>query len=527
MNLSNRNIDSAVENIRAFFEKSGVQKTDITKICLVVEESLLRYQNHFGAAHEFSVYKKKWFSAPKIVIRVKGEPFYPLQNEQDDDDTILSNEVMRKLLHYDEAKTIYRYENGFNELISFSTKERLPLKIPGGSTTVAIFAAIIFSFIFGFLPQEIQKILLEEVVSPSLSTLMNLIVTVTVIMIFFSIVSSICAIEDSTMLSNIGLAVLSRFFFLDLCIIAFTMAISQIFFPVATISGENSLDLEKIVNLLLSIIPTNIFDAFLKGNVLQVTIMAFVTGMSITNIGDRMTGIKKLVIELNILVFKITETVLGVIPLTIFLCVLKTLSENEFSQILTVWKPIAAGCISFAAFSLIMLIYLSLRGKTEIRGFLKKISPPFVIALATGSTVASLPQNFEACKQSLNVEEKFCNFWIPLALAVFSPSILIKIVVSAFYVAEISGNTISIMEMLIITFLAIQLGIASPKVAGGVAVSFSILLSQLGLPPENIGSLMIVNVIIGNLFAALNILIHDCELMTISHKMGFIKSDSA
>lgn len=125
------------------------------------------------------------------------------------------------------------------------------------------------------------------------------------------------------------------------------------------------------------------------------------------------------------------------------------------------------------------------------------------------------------------MEEKFCNFWIPLALAVFSPSILIKIVVSAFYVAEISGNTISIMEMLIITFLAIQLGIASPKVAGGVAVSFSILLSQLGLPPENIGSLMIINVIIGNLFAALNILIHDCELMTISHKMGFIKSDSA
>lgn len=56
MELTNQNIGAAVEDIRAFFEKSGVAKKDITKICLVVEESLLRYQEHFGTAHEFKIY---------------------------------------------------------------------------------------------------------------------------------------------------------------------------------------------------------------------------------------------------------------------------------------------------------------------------------------------------------------------------------------------------------------------------------------------------------------------------------------
>ena len=111
-------------------------------------------------------------------------------------------------MNLNEAKTIYRCENGCNKLISYSSKERKPLKIPGGSMTIAIIAAIIFSFILGCFPQEIQSIFAEKIIAPTLSTLMSLIITVTVFMIFFSIVAGICAIEDVTMLKNIGATVM-------------------------------------------------------------------------------------------------------------------------------------------------------------------------------------------------------------------------------------------------------------------------------------------------------------------------------
>lgn len=186
MELSNKNIGAVIDDIRAFFENSKVPRKDVIKICLVVEESLLRYQEKFGSAHEFNIYKKKWFSAPKIIICVKGEPFSPLKNDSNDD-TLFSNEAMQRLLNLNEAKTIYRYENGCNELISYSTKEQKPLKIPGGSITVAIILAIIFSFIVGYFPQEIQGIFAEKIITPLLSTLMKLIVTVTVFYdIFFN-----------------------------------------------------------------------------------------------------------------------------------------------------------------------------------------------------------------------------------------------------------------------------------------------------------------------------------------------------
>ena len=212
MELTSKNIADAVEEIRNFFQQAGSSKKDVLKICLVIEEALLRYSEHFGENHSFELYKRKWFRAPRIVIRTSGEPFNPLHTNQDAE-TIFSGEVMKNLLHYDDAETVYRYENGCNEIISASPLERKSLKIPGGSITVAIIAAIICSVIVGQLSPEIQTLLLDEIVTPILSTLMKLIVTVTIFMMFFSIMSSICAIENTTMLSNIGVPVIRRFFF--------------------------------------------------------------------------------------------------------------------------------------------------------------------------------------------------------------------------------------------------------------------------------------------------------------------------
>ena len=77
MELTNKNIAAAIEDIRTFFEKERVPHKDIVKICLVLEESLLRYQEKFGTTQEFNLYTRKWFSEPKIIIRIKKGLYHP------------------------------------------------------------------------------------------------------------------------------------------------------------------------------------------------------------------------------------------------------------------------------------------------------------------------------------------------------------------------------------------------------------------------------------------------------------------
>ena len=521
MNLTNKNIDIAVEDIREFFQRSGVSRRDTLKICLVVEKALLRYQEHFGEEKDFTVNRKKWFGTPKVIVRLTGEPFDPLQNVSDND-LILNSAVMQKLLNFDAAGTVYRYENGCNELISFSTQERKSIKIPGGQITIAILAAIIGSLLMNFLPQDVQEILLVDVVSPILSTLMSLIVTLTVFMMFFSIVSSICAIEDTAMLSNIGVTVGGRFFVLIIMILALAILISSLFFPVFSISGDTSINVGEIINLLMSIVPTNILAAFTDSNVLQVAVMAFLVGICITTIANRIPNVKLIVTEINVLIFNVMSRVFKIIPLTIFLCIFKTLSSNNFADFFVVWKLVIAELITYLIVIAAMLIRQSLVSGLSIRDFAKKISPVAVIALTTGSSIAAFPKNLEIAKQVLHIDEKFSAFWLPIALVTFCPSILIEMVVCSFFVTSIAGATISVMQLILIIFIAVQLSIATPKVAGGIAASFTIMLTQLGFPLEMIGSLMIANVILDNVFSMLNVCSHDCELVTVAHKMGFV-----
>ncbi|MBE8955673.1 MAG: cation:dicarboxylase symporter family transporter [Quinella sp. 2Q5] len=522
MNLSNANIAAVVEDVQKFFKTAGTDHNDILKICLVVEEALLRYQEHFGEDHTFELFKREWFHASRIVLRTGGEPFNPLQTAQDSD-ALFNSEIMQNLLHYDDSKTVYRYENGFNEIVAISPLRRKPWKIPGGAITVAVVAAIICSIAIGHLPQEMQTLLLDDIVAPVLSTLMKLIVTVTVFMMFFSIVSSICAIENTTMLSNIGVPVIRRFVLLDLCIIVLAVLISLIFFPVLSIDGGRAIHFDEFMKLLLSIIPTNFIEPFVKSNVLQVAVMAFFGGICIITIGSRLPNVKAFAAEINLLMFKVMDAVFTIMPAIIFLCIVKSLSRSTLSEAMTVWKIVAANCLTYAAFMLIMLAMLRLKTSADIPAFFRKIFPAFIVSLTTGSSSASLPQSLDVSKNNLHIDEKFCNFWIPLSLVLFSPSKLVQLTVSAFFASAAANEPISVAELFVVAFLAMQMSISTPNAGGGIAASFSILLAQLDLPLELIGSLMIADVITGNVFTGLNVVLRESELLTLATKMNFVK----
>lgn len=124
MKLSNENIDKTLKEIQDFFEEANVSKKDLLKINLVLEETLLRYQDHFGSDNEFNFATDKRFGLPKVKISIKGKPFNPLEEKENDEESVFSPEIMKSLMYYENVDTIYSYENGYNELCTVTPKEK-------------------------------------------------------------------------------------------------------------------------------------------------------------------------------------------------------------------------------------------------------------------------------------------------------------------------------------------------------------------------------------------------------------------
>lgn len=99
--------------------------------------------------------------------------------------------------------------------------------------------------------------------------------------------------------------------------------------------------------------------------------MASMTGICVIALSNRLPNVKIMVNELNNLFFKILETVFKVIPLIIFLCILKTLSTSKLSDFLVVWKLILASLIVYVIIISLMSVGLVFKS-VNILDFTKK-----------------------------------------------------------------------------------------------------------------------------------------------------------
>ena len=294
MKLTNKNIARAVEDIQKFFEQADVSKRDRTKINLTVEEALLRCRENFGAEKDFQLKTHKLFGAPSVLIRIRGKAYNPLDTPEDYSDEVMTAKVMQNLLNYETAGTSYRYQNGYNEISIFSTRERKPINIPGGNITIAILLAFAAAFIVEQLPQFVQDFIVKELTEPILSNLMELIVGVTIPTIFISVVSSICMMDDIATLNDLGFRVIRRFVLKMLLIVAASMCSCALIFPVLALEGSSNVFVGQIIAMFLNAVPDDLFKPFVEGNVLQIVMIAFLVGVCIVILDKRAANLKPL-----------------------------------------------------------------------------------------------------------------------------------------------------------------------------------------------------------------------------------------
>ena len=524
MKLTNENINNAIEKVHEFFETLNVSRKDKIRIGLLLEEALLRYQEKFGEDDEFKLVVRKWFGTPKVLIKIKGKPYNPL--EDNDEEQIFSEMMMKNLLSYEVAGITYRYENGCNEIRAFSTKEKKKLKIPGGSVTISFFLAILFAFIIKNFSEPVQKIIVESFVTPILDTLFGAIIAINIPLVFISIVASICAVENVTVLHELSMTILKRLFALMIFIVISTILVCSIFFPVVDLNFQgqimsgNSDELQKIFELLLSIVPQNIIAPFEDGKILQIVVMALLTGICITILGDRVSDFKNLIMNLQQIIFEMVEIVFKVIPAIIFLSILKTILLYSISEILLVWEIVLAEYILFLFLPLALLLKNLIKHNVKILDFLKKIYPACLIVFTTSSGSAGMPKNIEICQKELKIPKNLCEFYIPISHALFPAMKLVGFITCTFFAAEFSGAQITLAQLFIIGFLSIQFAIASSSGNGGVIAMLGILLTQLGLSLDAIGIMMVADIFVVNISGVPTVIIRDCDLLDLSYKQG-------
>ncbi len=504
--MTNNNIDEALEAIDNYLSAKKHDRKELIKLRLRIEEALMKYKAVFGEDCRFEYKCGKTLGKSRIRLIVEGESLDPFAEPEDDEYGVL----MRAAFSGMGLRPIWKYSNGKNT-VDFSIEN---LKFPDWlQLLITIGAGVLAGFLIHLIPDKVNSVILYTFLEPALSTFLGLLNAVAGPLIFFSVVWGIFSMGDAETFQSIGRKVSLYYFVSVSVLIAAAAAVILPFFRLSFGSGKTGNGVNDIVEIVFDIVPDNVVNAFSAGNTLQILFIAIIFGVAMIGLSEKVNNLASVLEQANYAVIEVMRIICKLLYLFIFGSLVKIIAESEFAQIAAYGKFFLMSIVACIFIIIVSVAVVCIRFRLPPTKLCRKTVSSFMIALTTSSSAAAFPYNMKCCIEELGIDKKLTNFGVALGQVVYMPGVGIVLLCGALSVAEFSGMQISVAWLFVAWLVSVILSIASPAVPGGSTSAFTVLFMQLGLPSEYLAMILALNVILDFLHTATNIISGQCVLL--------------
>ncbi len=507
------NIDAACAETDAFLERKKTVSKERIRTKFSMEEILLHYMSIFGNDAEFAVDYSGGLSKNKVRLTVPGESCDPFSKTgtESDEDMFMANMLTRM-----GQLPKWKYARGVNTIMFTLPKKTVP---DWGKLLIAIVSAVVLGLAIRILPPDVSVVIQQGIVAPLLTTFLGFLNAVAGPMIFLSVVWGIYSIGDASTFSEVGRHICFRYL-LYLCVMTVLIVlISLPFFSLKTGYTENGNQFSALYQMVLDIIPDNLFTPFSRGNTLQILFVGIIVGITMLLVGKDTQSVAELAEQLGFIVDGIMSFISKLVPVFVFGSLFNIIASSEIASLAAGGKFFAgafAGCILLMFFhSLVTCV----RMRISPFDLWKRTLSTFVIAISTASSSAAFADNIKTCTEKLGVSHKLANFGVPFGQILYKPGVSVLFWFAAVSVAESSGIEVSMVWYITAVAICIILSAAAPPVPGGMTASFTILFTQLALPVSDLAVVLSLTSILDFVVTATNIYTGQCVLALTSRSI--------
>lgn len=375
---------------------------------------------------------------------------------------------------------------------------------------IILFVAMIIGGCIGIFFKE-QALILK----PFGDLFINLIFTVTVPLVFFTISSAIANMNQPKRLGKVMTVMIITFIITSIIAIFIGIIGTYIAKPlnendIKKIEQNNSIENIPIedteVNLLERIISTltvsNFADLLSTKNMIALIVFSVIFGFATNFSKEKGKPIKEFLISGNEVMLKVISIVMYYAPIGLgcyFATVIAQLGSSIVSGYLRCF--VIYTIIAILYYFIIYTVYAFIaRGKDGIKVFWKNVLPPTVTALATCSSAATIPFGIKATK-NMGISDDIAETVVPLGVNIHKDGSLIGAVMKIAFLVAIFGGNISIGSII---GGSLVVGLLMGSVPGAGLVSEMMILTIFGFPAEAIGIIAIIGTIIDCPGAVLN-----------------------
>jgi aerobic C4-dicarboxylate transport protein len=242
---------------------------------------------------------------------------------------------------------------------------------------------------------------------------------------------------------------------------------------VAAYTGPGKL--ESVKDFLLHIIPTTMVDAFAKGEILQVLLIAVLFGVGLQKVGGRVSIVFALIEKVSEILFAIVKMIMYLAPIGAFGAMAFTVGQYGLQSLLSLAKLMGTFYVTCLVFVFVVLGAIArLHGFSIVR-FLAYIREELLIVLGTSSSEAALPRMM-ARVEELGAGKSTVGLVIPTGYSFNLDGTSIYLTMAAVFVAQATNTPMTLWQQL--TLLAVLL-LTSKGAAGVTGSGFIVLAATL------------------------------------------------
>ncbi len=362
--------------------------------------------------------------------------------------------------------------------------------------TVKILIGLIAGIIVGVvLNLTGQAEIANSYIKPFGTLFLNLIKMVIVPLVFASLVIGACGLGDIKRVGRIGGKTI-LFFMVTTAIAVIVGLLMGMIFNVGnglTLPADASFEATaptNFVETLLSIIPTNPFNALVQGNMLQVIAFALFVGVGIAIVGAKAENFKKGMEGFAEVMYSIIGSIMKLAPYAVFALIIPVVATQGagvlgplFILVLTVYLA----CMVHAVITYGMTV--KILGKMSPIKFFRLAAPAMLFAFTTASSSATLPFSMESSRK-MGVSPQVRSFVLPLGATINMDGTAAFQGICALFVAAVYGINLTVGQMLIIVLSATLASIGTAGVPGAGTVMLGMVLTTVGLPLDAVAIIM-------------------------------------
>lgn len=328
------------------------------------------------------------------------------------------------------------------------------------------------------------------VIKPFGTIFINMLYTIVVPLVFFTISSSIANMVNLKRLGKILKYVFIIFIVTSLISAIIMLFTVKIFDPVGNASITLTTGGEEVLSvtdqIVAAITVTDFKELLSRSNMLPLIIFSVLFGIGIALVGEKGKNIAKNLDAISSVMMKIIKIIMYYAPFG--LCAYFASLVGEFGPELLgsyARSMLIYYILSIVYFIVFYTLYSYIAGKKEgIKAFYKASVIPTATSLATQSSLASLPVNLEAAS-SIDVPKDIREVTLPLGATMHmegsSMGAILKI---AFLFAIFNRPFIGIDNYLIALLISVLSAVVMSGIPGGGLIGEMLIVSLYGFPME-------------------------------------------